>query len=277
MRDGHHLVGMGMATAFLPAFQSPADLTVKLSADGAVTVRCSFHEMGMGAATAFAQITADLLGVPPSAVTVEYGDTDLPPGPGAGGSGQTASVTQSLMAACDRLKRSLHARARRDPASPLRGSRYEQVEAKDGGLRLRGAAGGSARYQDILDRARRPSVEVRIGSDRPIGRAVGQLRYVGKLIRDQRRWVKAASGAQFCEVRVDPDTMEVRITRWVGVFDIGTVVNLKTAGSQLRGGIVWGIGLALTEATLVDPRRGRIINPSLGALVLHERPLHITR
>src|SRR5262249_61450 len=57
--------------------------------------------------------------------------------------------------------------------------------------------------------------------------------------------------------------MEVRITRWVGVFDIGTVVNLKTASSQLRGGIVWGIGLALTEATLVDPRRGRIINPSL--------------
>jgi xanthine dehydrogenase YagR molybdenum-binding subunit len=104
---------------------------------------------------------------------------------------------------------------------------------------------------------------VRIGSDGRIGRAVGQVRFMSKLVRDSRRWMKAASGAQFCEVRVDPDTMEVRVTRWVGVFDIGTVVNLKTASSQLRGGIVMGMGLALTEATLVDPRDGRIMNPSL--------------
>src|SRR5262249_46954468 len=66
MRDGHHLVGMGMATAFLPAFQSPADLTVKLSAAGTVTVRCSFHELGMGAATAFPPVTTELLRVPPA-------------------------------------------------------------------------------------------------------------------------------------------------------------------------------------------------------------------
>jgi xanthine dehydrogenase YagR molybdenum-binding subunit len=105
--------------------------------------------------------------------------------------------------------------------------------------------------------------EVMIGSDGTIGRAVGRMRFLAKLVRDHRRWVKAASCAQFCEVRIDPDTMEVRVTRWVGVFDIGTVVNPKTASSQLRGGIVWGIGLALTEATLVDPRDGRIMNPSL--------------
>jgi xanthine dehydrogenase YagR molybdenum-binding subunit len=263
MRDGHHLVGMGVATAFHPAFQFPADLTVRLSADGTVLVRCSFHEMGMGAATAFAQVTADLLGVPVAAVSVDYGDTDLPPGPGAGGSGQTASVTQSLLAACERLKRSLHARARRDPRSPLHRTHYEQLETRNGGLYLQGSASVGARFEAILERAGAPDLEVRIGSDRRIGRAVGQLRFLAKLFRDQRRWVKAASGAQFCEVRVDPDTMEVRVTRWVGVFDIGTVVNLKTASSQLRGGIVWGIGLALTEATLVDPRNGRIMNPSL--------------
>jgi xanthine dehydrogenase YagR molybdenum-binding subunit len=263
MRDGNHLVGMGVATAFHPAFQFPTDLTVRLSGDGSVLVRCSFHEMGMGSATALAQVTADLLGVPVDALTLDYGDTDLPPGPGAGGSGQTASVTRGLLAACDQLKRSLHGRVRRDAGSPLHHTHYEQLVATAGGLYLRDDPGIGEPYEAILDRAGMPHLEVRIGSDARIGRAVTQMRFFAKLIRDQRRWVKAASGAQFCEVRVDPDTMEVRVTRWVGVFDIGTVVNLKTASSQLRGGIVWGIGLALTEATLVDPRNGRIMNPSL--------------
>jgi xanthine dehydrogenase YagR molybdenum-binding subunit len=86
---------------------------------------------------------------------------------------------------------------------------------------------------------------------------------MSKFVRDQRRWVKAASGAQFCEVRVDPDTGEVRVSRRLGVFDVGTVINAKTATSRLRGGIVMGIGMALTEHTLVDPRTGRIMNPSL--------------
>jgi xanthine dehydrogenase YagR molybdenum-binding subunit len=84
-----------------------------------------------------------------------------------------------------------------------------------------------------------------------------------KFLKDQWRWVKAACGAQFCEVRVDPDTGEVRVARWVGVFDVGTVINAKTTASQLRGGIVMGIGIALEEETLLDPRNGRIMNPSL--------------
>ncbi|WP_410612827.1 xanthine dehydrogenase family protein molybdopterin-binding subunit [Amycolatopsis sp. lyj-109] len=75
--------------------------------------------------------------------------------------------------------------------------------------------------------------------------------------------MKAACGAQFCEVRVDPDTGEVRVSRWVVVFDVGRVINAKTASSQLRGGIVMGIGMALAEETLIDPRTGRIMNPSL--------------
>jgi xanthine dehydrogenase YagR molybdenum-binding subunit len=171
-------------------------------------------------------------------------------------------VTQSLITACDELIRALHHLARRDKNSPLYGSRRDEVDARDGGLYLRGTTTG-VRYETILERAGESRLEIRVGSDGRIGRAIVQIRYLGKLIRDSRRWIKAAAGAQFCEVHVDPDTMEARVSRWVGVFDIGTVVNLKTASSQLRGGIVWGIGLALTEATLIDPRSGRIMNPSL--------------
>ncbi|WP_103342519.1 xanthine dehydrogenase family protein molybdopterin-binding subunit [Amycolatopsis sp. CA-126428] len=238
MRDGRWLVGMGVASAYHPAWQFAASVTVRLSVDGTVLVRCGFHEMGMGGATAQAQIAADALGVPFEAVRVEYGDSTLPVSPGAGGSMQTASIANSLLAACEKLKRELDTLAKRS-----------------------GSAGMSP--ATILAEAGVPSVEAAVGSDTRFGRVAGQLKFAAKFLRDQRRWMKAACGAQFCEVRVDPDTGEVGVSRWTAVFDVGRVINAKTASSQLRGGIVMGIGMALAEETLVDPRTGRIMNPSL--------------
>ncbi|MFG1707463.1 xanthine dehydrogenase family protein molybdopterin-binding subunit [Nonomuraea sp. M3C6] len=252
MRDGRWLVGMGVATAYHPSWQMPAKVTVRLSADGTVVVRSAFHEMGMGAATAQTQIAADELGVPLEAVRVEYGDSDLPPGPGAGGSAQTASVAAGLVAASRKLKQSVLALARRSAGSPLRGRKLDDLEARDGGL-YQGSRGET--YAAILTRAGRDHLVAEGG--------VGVLGFLAKTIRDRRNWVKAACGAQFCEVRVDRDTGEVRVSRWLGVFDVGTVINAKTTASQLRGGIVMGIGLALSEETLVDHRTGRIVNPSL--------------
>ena len=77
------------------------------------------------------------------------------------------------------------------------------------------------------------------------------------------KYSMASYGAQFCEVRVHEDTGELRLSRWLGSFDCGTILNPKTAASQLRGGIIMGIGMALTEETLFDERTGRIMNPSL--------------
>ena len=264
VRDGRWLVGMGVAAAYHPALRLNANVTVRLSADGAVLVRCGFQEMGMGAATAQAQIAADALGVPVEAVRIEYGDTELPNAPHAGGSTQTASVAASLLEACEKLRRSVLALARRANGSPLRGRRPEQVRARDGGLYLADRPDAGESYQAILARAGRAHVQAAVGADRGLGAVAGQMRFMTRLIRDQRRYVRAATGAQFCEVRVDADTGEVRVSRWLGVFDIGRVINPKLAGSQLRGGIVMGIGMALSEGTLVDPRTGRIMNASLG-------------
>jgi xanthine dehydrogenase YagR molybdenum-binding subunit len=239
MRDGRWLVGTGVATAYHPAWQFPANLTVRLSADGDVLVRCAFQEMGMGSATALGQVTAHALGVPFDAVRIEYGDSDLPVGPVAGGSTQTASVTSSLLEAATKLKRDLHKLADRAGASP------------------------TDPPATILTRAGRDHLTATVGSDTRLGQLTGQVRFMAKFLRDRRRYVKAACGAHFCEVRVDQDTGEIRVTRWLGVFDIGTVVNAKTATSQLRGGIVMGIGAALGEETLVDRTTGRIVNANL--------------
>ncbi|MFB4271195.1 xanthine dehydrogenase family protein molybdopterin-binding subunit [Nonomuraea sp. GTA35] len=252
MRDGRWLVGMGVATAYHPSMRMPANVAVRLGADGTVVVRCGLQEMGMGTATVLGQMAADELGVPLASVRVEYGDSDLPVGPGAGGSMQTASAAAGVQDAAAKLKRTMLGLVRRSPGSPLRGRRPAEVEARDGGL-YAGAAGQT--YVEILKAAGRSHVEVESKA--------GMLGFVARTLRERRRLVRAATGAQFCEVRVDPDTMEVRVSRWLGVFDVGTVVNARTAASQLRGGIVMGIGMALSEQTLIDHRNGRVMNASL--------------
>lgn len=259
MRDGNHYVGWGVATAIHPAWQFPTNLTLRLDDSGHLHVRCAFHEMGMGTATAATQIAAELFGLRPSEVTVEYGDSSLPTGPGAGGSAQTASIADSLTKGRDELVKQLHELAQKADG-PLRGTKRDQVTVRAGGLTV---GDQRATYVEILRGAGRAEVTTKVGSDVGLGALKNQVGFAAKLIRDSRRWNKAASGAQFCEVRIDADTGEIRVTRWVGVFDIGRVVNAKTASSQLRGGIVMGLGLALSEEALFDPRNGRLMNPSL--------------
>ena len=77
-----------------------------------------------------------------------------------------------------------------------------------------------------------------------------------------------AFGAQFCEVRVDTDLRTIKVSRWVGAFDCGTVINQKTARSQLIGGIVFGLGMALLEETRVDSETGRIVNANIADYLL---------
>jgi xanthine dehydrogenase YagR molybdenum-binding subunit len=259
MRDGRWLVGWGVAGAFHVPMQLPADVSVRLRANGTVLVRTSLQEIGVGATTATAQIAADALGVPVDAVTVEYGDTELPIAPGAGGSAQTASVAAAVLQACERIRCDALELARGAGDSPLHGRRT--AEPARSGL-YAGAVGES--YAAILGRAGRTHLQARTGSDSRLRQGVDMARYMVDFVREQRKWVRAATGAHFCEVLVDPDTAEVRVNRWVSVFDVGRVVNAKTATSQLRGGIVMGIGSALQEETLVDPRTGRIMNPGLG-------------
>jgi xanthine dehydrogenase YagR molybdenum-binding subunit len=191
--------------------------------------------MGMGTVTVQAQVVADELGVPYDAVRVEYGDTDLPIAPGAGGSAQSASVAGSIVTAASQIRRRVRRWGGRD-GEPL---------------------------ADALARTGHDHVEVSVGADSGMRAMAGQVRFIAQTLRDQRRWVRAASGAHFCEVHVDRDTGEVRVARWVGAFDVGRVLNAKTVASQLRGGIVMGLGLALTEETLIDPRTGRIMSASL--------------
>ena len=247
-RDGRWLVGWGVAGAFYLPAQMPADALVRLNADGTVLVRCAFHEIGVGAATAQAQIVADALHVPVEVVTVEHGDSEQPPGPGAFASAQTASVAAAVLEACEHITRELDRLARRASGARRTPSGVEAIVA-----------------------AGVPCIEARTGSDSALARGLSQARFITNIVRDRRRFVRAATGAHFCQVKVDIDTGEIRVARWLGVFDVGRVINAKLATSQLRGGIIMGIGAALEEEALIDPRNGRHMNADL---VGYHLPVH---
>jgi xanthine dehydrogenase YagR molybdenum-binding subunit len=248
-RDGKWLVGQGVATAYFPFLRFPAKARVRICADGSAIVQAPASEMGMGTATAQIQHAADRLGLPLHRVTFQYGDSALPDTPIlAGGSNQTATIAAAVRGAVEQLHRDLLKLAQKRSDSPLAGVTHEHLEARDGGLFRRGDKARGETYAAILQKAGQASVEAETSSDLPM---------------ELMKYSMASYGAQFCEVRVHEETGEVRVSRWLGSFDCGTVVNPKTAVSQLRGAIVMGIGMALTEQTLFDERRGRIMNPSL--------------
>lgn len=246
-REGEWLIGMGVATATYPYYRMPGGAArIRLTADGRAVVQMASHEMGMGTATVQAQHAAERLGLSLDQVTFEYGDTAHPSGTIAGGSSQSASIIAAVTAASDVLVKELLHLAGND--SPLAGLEPEDVEVRDGGLCHREQPTRYESYASILRRAGREEVVCEAEAPPPL---------------EAEKYSMHSYGAQFCEVRVNAITGETRVSRFLGSFDTGRILNARTAASQFRGGIVMGIGLALTEETLFDERTGRIMNPSL--------------
>jgi xanthine dehydrogenase YagR molybdenum-binding subunit len=255
-REGEWLIGMGCATATYPYYRMPgASARIRLSADGRAVVQTAAHEMGMGTATAQAQHVAERLGLLLEQVTFAYGDSALPSGSVAGGSSQTASIAAAVIAASEALIEQMLKLAGND--TPLAGLKAEEVEARDGGLCRRGEPGRGESYASILGRAHCDEVIAEANAPLPL---------------EILKYSMHSYGAQFCEVRVNAVTGETRVARFLGSFDVGRILNAKTAASQFKGGIIMGLGLALTEETLFDPRSGRIMNPSLAE---YHVPVHM--
>ena len=246
--DGEWLVGQGVASAIFPFNRRPASVKLAVYADDTAVLKAAAHDMGMGTATVQLQHTADRLGLPLEAVSFHYGDTILPMAALAGASSQTASVAAAIAAAADKLLQELLDLAKQQDASPLQGLSADEVELKAGGLVSKQDAAKGASYGDILRGAEKGFLEVEAAADKPT---------------EAMKYSIHSYGAQFCEVRVNEVTGEIRVSRWLGVFDTGRVFNAKTGTSQFRGGIIFGIGMALLEETFFDERTGRIMNPSL--------------
>lgn len=248
MRDGRHLVGWGVATAAYPAVRSEATAAVRLTADGTAVASSAAHEIGNGAMTVLAQVAADALGLPAEKVRFELGDSALPFAPAAGASQTTATVGSAVVAACGKLTAELAALAVADRGSPLFGLTADAVAVRGSRLVATADRTKADAFTAVLRRAGKKELAA-TASSAPAG--------------EKEKYSFLSTGVQFVEVKVDPDLPRVAVTRVVGVYDVGRVLNPKTARSQLVGGVLMGLGAALLEETVYDPRTGEPVTPDL--------------
>ncbi|MGI5255360.1 xanthine dehydrogenase family protein molybdopterin-binding subunit [Actinacidiphila glaucinigra] len=251
MRDGNWLVGYGMASAMFPYFATPCMAEATVNRDGSAFVRSAATDIGTGTYTVMAQLSAEELGLPLDKVRFDLGDSDMPDSMMAGGSGLTGALGNAVHDACRRLVGLFADLVRGDADSPLLGASPEDVEASGGRVHLAGRPDRGESYADILARHGLAQLTA-TGSSKPPDAAEIGMSPAG------------AYGAKFVEVRVDADLGIVRVARVVSAIDGGRILNEKTARSQIIGGTVGGIGMALFEDTVTDPRTGRIANGTFG-------------
>lgn len=254
MRDGDWLIGWGCASAVYPTHIGAATAHVKLNSDGKAVVQVAAHEIGTGVMTVVGQMAANRLGIPLENVEVELGDSKYPPVPVAGGSNQTASVCNVVMNACDSLMEKLNGGSKSETigvASTARGlsQKFDRL-----------GRSSLEEYAEYVPAAVRPNPIVGLVFD-PIKKLYGGTPTLGGGSHGEK--LMYAMGANFVEVKVHALTREIRVSRMVGAFAAGHIMNPRTAHSQYMGAMIWGISSALHEATEIDQRNARYVNDNL--------------
>jgi xanthine dehydrogenase YagR molybdenum-binding subunit len=223
----------------------PANAIVKLLPDGTAEVAVGVQDIGTGTKTVLTQVAAEELGIPLSAVRCVVGDTlSAPFGPGSGGSVTLASATPAVRSACREALRQL-----------------VELAAIMLGLDNAAADDFSVEEGDIVygpDPGKRLSLS-------QVTAKMGNYMIVAKGARGPNPEDKAVNtfGVQFAQVAVNIETGQVRVERLVAAHDIGRVVNPLTAESQVFGGVLMGLGLALTEERVIDPDTGLQLTSNL--------------
>ncbi len=236
--DGEWLVGMGVATAMFPALRFPATVEITLGDDDVAVVATSGADPGTGLLTVLSLVGAESLAIPADRVTPRLGDSALPSGGMSGGSTGTASAGSATMVAATEVVDALLALAS-SPGAPFEGV---EVSYEDG--RVLADDGRAMTFGELLRAVDRSSISA-TGSSAP-----GE---------ERTKHSFSSFGAQFCEVRVHRWTRETRLSRVLGVFDCGRIINEKAARSQAIGGMIWGVSAALHEGLEIEDN-GRLAN-----------------
>lgn len=253
MKEGRELIGWGMATGMWDAMFSKTSASARLGANGQLEVASASTDIGTGTYTVMVQIAAETLGLPVEQITARLGDSSLPTAPVAGGSWTAASTGAAVQVACQEVARKLLQAADKVDGKPLGGTRsLEEVTFKSGRIHLRADASRSVAILEVMQAAGLPAIEAEETASTGLSGMISEARKS-----------RNTHSAVFCEVRVDEELGQVRVTRIVNAVAAGRIINPKTARSQVLGGVVMGIGMALQEETFADTRMSRWMNHNL--------------
>ncbi len=249
-RDGKY-IGWGLAGASWAAARIPCTATVELCPNGRICVRCATQDIGTGTYTIFAQVMHAKTGVPLDRIDVFLGDTSLPDGPTSGGSMVTSAVLPAATSAANEAVTRLLNIATLTAGSPFAGAKadtltvsHARIHAKD-----QPASSGIA-FEEVIRMANLSGITA-----------------AGKTIPSwedpkARDYSMHSFGAHFAEVEWEPEIARIRVSRIFSIFDCGRIINKGAGANQILGAAVMGVGMALFEDTVHDPRTGQPINGS---------------
>lgn len=247
MRDGKDLVGWGMATGVWEALQMPVAVRIVLTSNGHAEVSCAASDIGTGTYTIVAQVAADALGLPIENISVRLADSTLPQAPVEGGSWMAASSAHAVLGAAEDIRQELARLAKAMPGSPLADVDAANVTLVDGMIASNGKSGPALSIADVMRHSKLERIE---------------KEKLNQFAEDKSH-ARNTHSAVFAEVKVDEELGVIRVTRVVSAVAAGRILNTKTGRSQIMGGVVWGIGMALHEETVMDHRFGRIMNANI--------------
>ncbi|MCD9187769.1 MAG: xanthine dehydrogenase family protein molybdopterin-binding subunit [Pyrinomonadaceae bacterium] len=224
-RNGNYLIGYGVACGTYPARQRDTSAIVKLTRNGndvKASIELAASDLGTGTHTILAQTAAEVLGLPIEKVGIKIGDSALPPAAGSVGSVGASSFANAVNDACMKAINELQAKTNRQWFAP-------------------------PNIEQLMEAANLNEFQTRVDAKPPA---------------EANDYSSHSFNANFAEVWVNESTGMVKIPRFVAVTAAGKILNPKTSRSQIIGGVIWGIGMALTEESLLDPRYGHFVTRS---------------
>jgi xanthine dehydrogenase YagR molybdenum-binding subunit len=269
MREGKTLVGWGIGCGTFPVIRAPSAAMIRILSNGRVEVVSGAIDMGQGTYTILAQTASEVLGIPVDQIDVHLGDSRLPGSAIAGGSMLAGSITGAVHKAATAARDELIGLALNDPNSPFRDTGANTLVVANGRIAATRSDGLSLTLAELMEALGRDHVEVlrntlAEGAQSPDDHKRAWTTLAGVQGPTMGDYSMHSWCAHFAEVRVDEDFGTVRVSRIVSAFDCGRLYNPRLVESQWRGGIIMGIGQALLEEGLVDPRNGRLVNNNVG-------------
>lgn len=238
--DGPVKRGLGVASQIWGGGGGPpAGVTAALQRDGSVHVLSGTQDIGTGTRTILQQAVAEALEIPLDRVSVEVGVTEgAPYGPLSGGSQTAPSMTPAAWAAGHEIRAALLQGVAAAAQVPPAALTYAEGE-------VRGPERAWTLGEALDAMGERTLIRTGLRAANPEGKAINSF------------------GAQFAEVEVDTGTGRIRVVKIVAAHDIGRVLNRRLLENQFEGGILQGLGMALTEERVVDHATGKVVGPNL--------------